>query len=147
MANLIPLIGKNGMILNNTEIKRSNNLLSNSNCNTTQFGEIFKKEKMKERKSNFSESICFWKLKAPSNFFKAVFHKFYLVHSWILCPIWNSALLFLCVVFVLVIKWLGGWFEINCPSSFLKILKFQIFQKSRGWFIPKIAPSKHVITD
>ena len=24
----------------------------------------------------------------PSNFLKAVFHKFYLVHSWILCPIW-----------------------------------------------------------
>ena len=24
---------------------------------------------------------------SPSNFLKAVFHKFYLVHSWILCPI------------------------------------------------------------
>ena len=27
----------------------------------------------------------------PSNFLKAVFHKFYLVHSWILCPIYNPA--------------------------------------------------------
>ena len=25
-----------------------------------------------------------------SNFLKAVFHKFYMVHSWILCPIYNS---------------------------------------------------------
>ena len=25
-----------------------------------------------------------------SNFLKAVFHKFYLVHSWILCPIYSS---------------------------------------------------------
>ena len=24
--------------------------------------------------------------------------------------------------------------------------QFQIFQKSRGWFIPKVAPYKHVIT-
>ena len=24
----------------------------------------------------------------PSNFLKAVFHKIYLVHSWILCPKW-----------------------------------------------------------
>ena len=27
----------------------------------------------------------------PSNFLKAVFHKFYLVHSWILCPKYASA--------------------------------------------------------
>ena len=26
----------------------------------------------------------------PSIFLKAVFHEFYLVHSWILCPIWIS---------------------------------------------------------
>ena len=26
----------------------------------------------------------------PFKFFKAVFHKFYLVHSWILCPIWSE---------------------------------------------------------
>ena len=28
----------------------------------------------------------------PSNFLKAVFHKIYLVHSWILCPIQSSTL-------------------------------------------------------
>ena len=28
-------------------------------------------------------------LKQPSYFLKAVFHKFYFVYSWILCPIWN----------------------------------------------------------
>ena len=26
--------------------------------------------------------------RTPSNFLKAVFHKFHLVHSWILCPIY-----------------------------------------------------------
>ena len=29
-----------------------------------------------------------------SNFLKVVFHKFYLVHSWILCPIYNSGVQF-----------------------------------------------------
>ena len=33
---------------------------------------------------------------------------------------------------------MGGWFGVNFPSTFLKILKFQIFQKSRRWFIPKL---------
>ena len=28
----------------------------------------------------------------PSNFSKAVFHKFHLVHSWILCPKWEHLL-------------------------------------------------------
>ena len=36
--------------------------------------------------------------------------------------------------FVLVTTCLGGWFGINCPSPF-----FQNVQKSRGWFIAKIA--------
>ena len=52
----------------------------------------------------------------------------------------------------LVITCLEGRFGTNCSSAFLKILEiswvkqglFQIFQKSRGWFIPKIARYKHV---
>ena len=47
---------------------------------------------------------------------------------------------------VLVITCLGGKFGINCSSAFFKVLKFQNVQKSRGWFIPKIAETKHVIT-
>ena len=43
-------------------------------------------------------------------------------------------------------KAFGRGFGINYPSAFLKILKFQIFQKSRRWFIPKIARTKHEIT-
>ena len=46
------------------------------------------------------------------------------------------------------------WFGINCPSAFfenfemarVKREQFQNFQKSQGWFIPKIARTKHVIT-
>ena len=34
--------------------------------------------------------ILHWANHISSNFLKAVFHKFYLVHSWILCPIWTS---------------------------------------------------------
>ena len=48
--------------------------------------------------------------------------------------------------FVLVITCLEGQLGINCPSAFLKTLKFQNFQKSQGWFIKKIARTKHVIT-
>ena len=40
-------------------------------------------------------------------------------------------------VFALVIACLGGQFGINCPNAFWK------FQKSRGWFIIKIARTKH----
>ena len=32
--------------------------------------------------------ICLSRPHIPSNFLKAVFHKFYLVHFWILCPIY-----------------------------------------------------------
>ena len=32
-------------------------------------------------------------LKIPSNFLKAVFHKYYLVHSWIICLICLSDLI------------------------------------------------------
>ena len=34
-----------------------------------------------------------------SNFLKAVFLKFYLVHSWILCPIWTPFLFQVCTSF------------------------------------------------
>ena len=33
----------------------------------------------------------------------------------------------------------------NLEIARLKRVQFQIFQKSRGWFIPKIARNKHVI--
>ena len=39
------------------------------------------------------QTISIWYTEADhitSNFLKAVFHKFYLVHSWILWPIWNT---------------------------------------------------------
>ena len=34
----------------------------------------------------------------------------------------------------------GWWFGISCPNAFSK------FSKSQGWFIQKIARTKHVIT-
>ena len=33
-----------------------------------------------------------WADHFPSNCLKAVFYKFHLVHSWMLCPIWNAKL-------------------------------------------------------
>ena len=36
-----------------------------------------------------------------SNFLKAAFHKFHLVHSWILCPIWSLSVRHLATVFQL----------------------------------------------
>ena len=51
-----------------------------------------------ERKSWKSKEVCWlfgdglfrtkYSRNGQVNFLKAVFHKFYLVHSWILCPIW-----------------------------------------------------------
>ena len=32
----------------------------------------------------------------PSHFLKVVFHKFYLVHSWILCPLYSTSLQTFC---------------------------------------------------
>ena len=40
----------------------------------------------------FKKLDVIWSAEAghtTSNFLKAVFHKFYLVHSWILCPRYN----------------------------------------------------------
>ena len=48
-------------------------------------------------------------------------------------------------IFVVVITCLGGQFGINCLIAFLKILKFQNFQKSQGWFIPKIAQTRLLV--
>ena len=46
-------------------------------------------------KTTFKNFEGIWSAKAdhiPSNFLKVVFHKYYLVHSWILCPIWSKRL-------------------------------------------------------
>ena len=43
-----------------------------------------------------------------SIFLKAVFHKFYLVHSWILCPIYTSGQLCSCFSYIFSIQQLWG---------------------------------------
>ena len=57
MANLIPRMAKNGMILNNRKIKRNNDLLLNSDCNTTQFGDIFEKRTKKKGRRQKEASL------------------------------------------------------------------------------------------
>ena len=54
---------------------------------------------------------------------------------------------------VLVITCLRGRFVINCPVHFgnfemawVKRGQFQSFQKSRGWFIPKIVQTRYMVT-
>ena len=42
----------------------------------------------------WKDTVCLSRLyPLPSNFLKTVFHKFHLVHSWILCPIWSFPLM------------------------------------------------------
>ena len=55
------------------------------------------------------------------------------------------------VRFELLITCLAGQFGIDCLSANFEIarvkqVQFQNLQKSRAWFIPKIAWSKHMVT-
>ena len=53
-----------------------------------------------------------------SNFLKAVFHKFYLVHSWILCPKWAFVLFVTAVVIGMVVTWNNLIsLSTNCPHG------------------------------
>ena len=89
-------------------------------------------------------------MKTCQNFyFVKVFYFFKTRQTFYFFTSFNSSDMLL----VLVITCLGERFGLNYPSEFFKVLKttrvkwgrFQNFQKSRGWFVTKIARTKLVV--
>ena len=67
-----------------------------------------------------------------SNFLQAVFHKVYLIHSWILCPIWYINPSHATIIFLYTLKTSDN-FLFYTPWKHQKAIGFLVFSRGMKW--------------